>query len=73
MAKTDKSIQSIDNRNENFSDEAHILFCNKWKEMRKVQGEEKGKAYEVPEQGIVSIRFNKMYIGKKLRIFVEVD
>jgi hypothetical protein len=72
MTKTD-SIKIIDNTNEDMNGEAHVLFYNKWQEIRKVQGEEKGQAYEVPEHGNVSIRFNKKYIGKKLRVFVEVD
>ena len=71
MTKTDPTIQIIDNTQEDVRDEAHILFCNKWKEVRKVQGKEKGMAYEVPDTGKIAL--SKQYIGKKVRIFVEVD
>lgn len=70
MTKTDPDLQVIDNTEEDVSGEAHILFCDQWKEVRKVQGKEKGKAYTVPDNGI--IKLSKQYIGKKIRIFVEV-
>jgi len=71
MTITDPDIQIINNTDEDASGEAHVLFCNKWKEVRKVQGKDKGKPYEVPENKIITL--SKEYIGKKVRIFVEVD
>lgn len=71
MTITDPDVQIINNTDEDASGEAHVLFCNKWKEVRKVQGKDKGKAYVVPDNKIITL--SKEYVGKKIRIFVEVD
>lgn len=70
MTKTNPDIQIINNTEEDASGEAHVLFCSKWKEVRKVQGKDMGKPFVVPENR--NITLSKEYIGKKVRVFVEV-
>jgi len=70
MTRTNPDLQIIDNTDEDASGEAHVLFCSKWKEVRKVQGKEKGKPFAVPESR--NITLSTEYIGRKIRVFVEV-
>ncbi len=68
MTKTDKTVQCIDNTGA--KGEYHLLDKGEWREIRKIQGETKGKPYIVPKTGI--IRLPSMCIGKELRVYVEV-
>lgn len=52
---------------------AIVLDQEGWDEILRREGKSAGVPYEVPESGVISIRFPKKYRGLKLkaRVFVE--
>lgn len=54
---------------------AIILDQAGWDEILRREGKDAGTPYEVPDHGVISIRFPEKYRGKKakVRVFVEVS
>lgn len=67
MTKTDPILRCVDDTGA--EGEYYALDRSKWREVRKVQGKDKGKPYTVPDNGV--IKFPSFCVGKRLRIFVE--
>lgn len=73
MTKADTILRCVDDSGA--VGEYHALDKQKWREVRKVQGDEKGKPYTVPDKGAHKgiIRLPAYCIGKQIRIFVEAE
>lgn len=69
MTKTDKVVRCIDDTGA--EGEYTMLDRGKWKELRKVQGADKGKPYSVQENGTIII--SRLYAGKEVRIFIKEE
>lgn len=69
MTKSDPILRCVDDSGA--TGEFYALDRKTWREIRKSQGENKGKPFEVPESGI--IRLPCWAAHKKLRIFVEAE
>ena len=48
-------------------EDAEILFDDEWKEKMKIDDTE----YIVPDSEVISIRFSKEDVGKRVRFFIE--
>lgn len=73
MTKSDTVLTCVDDSGA--VGEFYALDRKMWKELRKVQGKDKGKPYTVPNTGAQKgiIRLPSFCTGKQIRIFVEVD
>jgi hypothetical protein len=68
MTKTDPILTCTDDSGA--KGEFYALDRSIWRELRRVQGKDKGKPYIIPENGI--IRLPKQFKKQKIRIFVEI-
>lgn len=68
MTKIDKILRCIDDTGA--EGELYALDRDKWRELRKVQGDEKGKPYIIPKTGL--IRFPTIFKNCEIRVFVKV-
>lgn len=69
MTKTDKILRCVDDTGA--EGELYALDRDKWRELRKVQGDEKGKPYVIPPTG--QIRFPLVFKNLEIRVFVKVN
>jgi hypothetical protein len=69
MTKTDPILRCVDDSGA--EGEYYALDRAKWREVRKVQKEDKGKPFVIPPSG--NIRLPSFTIGKQVRIFAEVS
>lgn len=68
MTKTDKILRCVDDTGA--EGELYALDRGKWRELRKVQGAEKGKPFTISETGWVKLP--KVFKNHEIRIFVKV-
>lgn len=68
MTKTDKILRCVDDTGAD--GELYALDRDKWRELRKVQGNEKGKPFTISETGWVKLP--KVFKNHELRIYVKV-
>jgi hypothetical protein len=69
MSKKTKDLICLDDSGA--KNEFYALSKGGWIELRRTQGEDKGKPYTVSDSLQVNIRFSKEDVGKQLRVYIE--